>query len=161
MNEEFDYDLTPDQWEALKALRTPASRLPRMSRYTIDGLIALELAAMNGDVSGHHGEGTQGADSRLVAAVAGSGGLIRSIAPQHNFLIDREKIELPLPQAGRCPHTGFSSSVTGDVITRNTRSTSPEFEIACSTPGGRKMKSCLRTTWFLPAISISPSPSST
>ena len=57
--------------------------------------------------------------------------------------------------------TGFSSSVTGDVITRNTRSTSPEFEIACSTPGGRKMKSCLRTTWFLPAISIRPSPSST
>ena len=41
MTEEFDYDLTPAQWEALKALRTPASRLPRMSRYTIDGLIAL------------------------------------------------------------------------------------------------------------------------
>jgi hypothetical protein len=59
------------------------------------------------------------------------------------------------------PHTGFSSSVTGEVITRNTRSTSPEFEIACSTPGGKKIKSCLRTTWFLPAISISPSPSST
>ena len=58
-------------------------------------------------------------------------------------------------------HTGFSSSVTGEVITRNTRSVNPEFEIACSTPGGRKMKSCLRTTWFLPAISISPSPSST
>jgi hypothetical protein len=50
MSEEFDYDLTPDQWEALKALRTPASRLPQMSRYTIDGLIALELAAMNGDI---------------------------------------------------------------------------------------------------------------
>jgi hypothetical protein len=49
MNEEFDYDLTPSQWEALKALRTPASRLPRMIRYTIDGLIALELAVMNGD----------------------------------------------------------------------------------------------------------------
>jgi hypothetical protein len=49
MNEEFDYDLTPSQWEALKALRTPTSRLPRMSRYTIDGLIALELATMNGD----------------------------------------------------------------------------------------------------------------
>jgi hypothetical protein len=29
MTEEFDYDLTPDQWEALKALRTPTSRLPR------------------------------------------------------------------------------------------------------------------------------------
>ena len=48
MNEEFDYDLTPSQWETLKALRTPASRLPRMSRYTIDGLIALELAVMAG-----------------------------------------------------------------------------------------------------------------
>ena len=48
MTEEFDYDLTPDQWEALKALRTPTSRLPRMNRYTIAGLITLELAAMNG-----------------------------------------------------------------------------------------------------------------
>jgi ABC-type lipopolysaccharide export system ATPase subunit len=37
------------------------------------------------------------------------------------------------------PQTGFSSSVTGEVITRNTRSTSPEFEMACSTPGGRKI----------------------
>ena len=49
MNEEFDYDLTPSQWETLKALRTPASKLSRMSRTTIDGLIALELATMNGD----------------------------------------------------------------------------------------------------------------
>ena len=54
-----------------------------------------------------------------------------------------------------------ASSVTGDVITRNTRSTRPEFEMACSTPGGKKIKSCLRTTWLLPAISIIPSPSST
>ena len=49
MNEEFDYDLTPSQWETLKALRTPASRQPRMNRYTVDGLIALELATMHGD----------------------------------------------------------------------------------------------------------------
>jgi hypothetical protein len=49
MNDDFDYELTPSQWEALKALRTPASRLPRMSRTTIDGLIALELAVMTGD----------------------------------------------------------------------------------------------------------------
>jgi hypothetical protein len=49
MTEEFDYDLTPSQWETLKALRTPASKLPRMSRYTIDSLIALELATMIGD----------------------------------------------------------------------------------------------------------------
>ena len=58
-------------------------------------------------------------------------------------------------------HGCCSSSVTGEVITRNIRSTRPVFEIACSTPGGRKMKSCFRTTWLLPAISISPSPSST
>ena len=49
MNEEFDYDLTPSQWETLKALRTPASKLPRMSRYAIDSLIALELAVMQSD----------------------------------------------------------------------------------------------------------------
>jgi hypothetical protein len=49
MTEEFDYELTPSQWEALKALRTQVSKLPRMSRTTIDGLIALELATMNGD----------------------------------------------------------------------------------------------------------------
>ena len=30
------------------------------------------------------------------------------------------------------------SSLTGDVTTRNTRSTSPVFEIACSTPGGEQ-----------------------
>ena len=50
MNEEFDYDLTPSQWETLKALRTPASKLPRISRHTIDGLIALGLAVMHDDV---------------------------------------------------------------------------------------------------------------
>jgi len=49
MNEEFDYDLTPSQWEALRALRTPASKLPRISLATVDGLIALGLAAMNGE----------------------------------------------------------------------------------------------------------------
>ena len=30
MNPEFDYDLTPDQWEMLKALRTPAAERPRL-----------------------------------------------------------------------------------------------------------------------------------
>ena len=49
MNDEFDYDLTPGQWEALKALRTAASPLPRISRYTVDSLIALGLVAVNGD----------------------------------------------------------------------------------------------------------------
>ena len=50
MNEEFDYDLTPSQWETLKALRTPAAKLPRISRFTIDSLIVLELATTHGDV---------------------------------------------------------------------------------------------------------------
>ena len=73
MTEEFDYDLTPAQWEALKALRTPASRLPRMSRYTIDGLITLELAAMNGEFPAITREGAQGTDrgsSRLLQDLA-------------------------------------------------------------------------------------------
>ena len=71
MTEEFDYDLTPSQWETLKALRTPASKLPRMSRYTIDSLIALELATMNGNAPDITAKG------RKV--------LIRGIAPQHKL----------------------------------------------------------------------------
>jgi hypothetical protein len=49
MSEEFEYDLTPSQWDALKALRTPASKSQRLSRYAIEGLVALELATMDGD----------------------------------------------------------------------------------------------------------------
>jgi hypothetical protein len=73
MTEEFDYDLTPDQWEALKALRTPASRLARMSRRTIDGLIALELAAMNGDVAAITSKGRK-------VLVRGSSRLLQDLA---------------------------------------------------------------------------------
>ena len=50
MNDEFDYDLTHDQWETLKNLRNGASRPPRMNRFAIEGLIALGLISMNGDV---------------------------------------------------------------------------------------------------------------
>jgi hypothetical protein len=50
MNDEFDYDLTHDQWEALKNLRSTASRPARMNRFAIQALIALGLVAMNGDV---------------------------------------------------------------------------------------------------------------
>ncbi len=43
MNPEFDYDLTPDQWETLKALRAPApNRVP--NRFVVENLIALGLA---------------------------------------------------------------------------------------------------------------------
>jgi hypothetical protein len=49
MSAEFDYDLTRDQWEALKALRLPAAeRRPGDSRM-VGSLIALQLAAVTGD----------------------------------------------------------------------------------------------------------------
>jgi hypothetical protein len=50
MNDEFDYDLTHDQWVVLKNLRNIAGRPPRMNRFAIESLIALELVAINGDV---------------------------------------------------------------------------------------------------------------
>ena len=49
MNTEFDYDLTRDQWEALKALRLPAAERRIMNRLVVESLIALELVAMTGD----------------------------------------------------------------------------------------------------------------
>jgi hypothetical protein len=49
MNTELDYDLPPDQWETLKALRTPAAMPRRSSRHVLESLVALELAAMCGD----------------------------------------------------------------------------------------------------------------
>jgi hypothetical protein len=48
MNAEIDYGLTPDQWEALKALRTPATE-DRAHRFVVERLIALQLAEMTGD----------------------------------------------------------------------------------------------------------------
>jgi hypothetical protein len=43
MNEEFDYDLTPDQWQALKALRAPAPYGGAPNRLVVESLIALRL----------------------------------------------------------------------------------------------------------------------
>ena len=50
MNAEFDYDLTRDQWEALKALRLPAAERRIRDRLVVS-LITLELAAMTGNGS--------------------------------------------------------------------------------------------------------------
>jgi hypothetical protein len=47
MNDDFEYRLTPDQWEALKNLRSAASRPLRMNRFVIEGLIALGLVAVS------------------------------------------------------------------------------------------------------------------
>ena len=46
MNDEFDYELTRDQWEALKAVRSPASERAKVNRFTIESLVALDLVAM-------------------------------------------------------------------------------------------------------------------
>ena len=48
MNAEFDYDLTRDQWEALKALRLPAAER-RIKDRLLASLTALELVALAGD----------------------------------------------------------------------------------------------------------------
>lgn len=43
---EFDYDLTPDQWESLKAIRVPAPHCRALDRYVVETLVALRLAEM-------------------------------------------------------------------------------------------------------------------
>ena len=47
MSDESDFDLRPDQWEALKALRTPFTGLPASARHVTDDLVALGLVSMS------------------------------------------------------------------------------------------------------------------
>ena len=47
MTIELDYDLTPHQWESLKALRLPALKSGAVNRVILDQLMALGLAAMS------------------------------------------------------------------------------------------------------------------
>ena len=49
MNTEFDYDLAPNQWETLKALRLPATQRRILNRFVVESLVALQLAAMTDD----------------------------------------------------------------------------------------------------------------
>ncbi|HEX9362141.1 MAG TPA: hypothetical protein VF922_11290 [Bradyrhizobium sp.] len=49
MDAEFDYDLTPDQWETLKAIRVPAANGRAFNRAIVQNLVALGLAEMTGD----------------------------------------------------------------------------------------------------------------
>ena len=49
MNADIDYDLTADQWEALKALRAPAPNSRGLIRHVVENLVALGLAAMTDD----------------------------------------------------------------------------------------------------------------
>jgi hypothetical protein len=50
MDDEIDYDLTRDQWETLKKLRVPASRLSALNQIVLDDLLALGLAAMSSEL---------------------------------------------------------------------------------------------------------------
>lgn len=47
MSDENDFDLRPDQWEALKALRSPLAGLPAPTRPALDSLIALGLVVID------------------------------------------------------------------------------------------------------------------
>jgi len=49
MNAEFDYDLTPDQWETLKTIRVPVLSGRALNRSIVENLVALGLAEMTGD----------------------------------------------------------------------------------------------------------------
>ena len=46
MSDENDFDLRPDQWEALKALRTSIAGSPLPSRLALDDLVALGLVTI-------------------------------------------------------------------------------------------------------------------
>ena len=50
MHSEFDYDLTLDQWETLKALRTPGALPHKAICHQLARLIALELVVMCDDL---------------------------------------------------------------------------------------------------------------
>jgi hypothetical protein len=49
MNTELDYDLSPNQWEALKTLRTGATQRRASSSFAVEQLVALGLAAIGSD----------------------------------------------------------------------------------------------------------------
>jgi hypothetical protein len=49
MNDEFDYELTRDQWEALKALRAPAANPSRLRKFAVESLISLGFVVPRGD----------------------------------------------------------------------------------------------------------------
>jgi hypothetical protein len=49
MSADIDYDLTPDQWEALKALRVPALKCSITNPFVVEDLLTLLLAEINGE----------------------------------------------------------------------------------------------------------------
>jgi hypothetical protein len=50
MSNDFDFDLSPDQWEALKALRNPVSNGRLSKAFVVKSLVELGLVAINDGV---------------------------------------------------------------------------------------------------------------
>lgn len=51
MNAEFEHELTPEQWETLKALRIPARERRRLNGVIVDQLASLGLAVINNEAA--------------------------------------------------------------------------------------------------------------
>jgi hypothetical protein len=49
MSAETDYELTPDQWETLKALRLHPPKCRTLNRFVVEDLIAQQLVAISDD----------------------------------------------------------------------------------------------------------------
>lgn len=50
MSNDFDFDLSPDQWEALRKLRNPASNGRLSKAYLVESLVKLGLVVVNDGV---------------------------------------------------------------------------------------------------------------
>jgi hypothetical protein len=50
MSNDFDFDLSPDQWEALKALRKPVSNGRPAKAYVVESLVQLGLVVVDDGV---------------------------------------------------------------------------------------------------------------
>jgi len=50
MSNDFDLDLSPDQWEALRALRNPVSNGRLSKAYVVEGLVKLGFVVVNDGV---------------------------------------------------------------------------------------------------------------
>lgn len=50
MNDDFDFDLSPEQWEALRTLRNPLSNGRLAKAYLVESLVKLGLVVVDDDV---------------------------------------------------------------------------------------------------------------
>jgi hypothetical protein len=73
MTDESDFDLRPDQWEALKALRSPFAGQRAPTRLALDDLVALGLVTIDDRVPAITSKGRK-------ALVRGSFSLLDAVA---------------------------------------------------------------------------------